>query len=81
MDSVPALELATAMLKQASQPGGLEASLKAAADVRQTADALASQNLRETGKSAEQNAERSFDRPPEQRAVPPGLGQYVDLTV
>ncbi len=81
MDSVPALELATAMLKQASQPGGLEGSLKAAADVRQTADALASQNLHETGRNAEQNAERSFDRSAEQRPAPRGLGQYVDLTV
>jgi hypothetical protein len=81
MDSVPALELATAMLKQASQPGGLEASLKAAADVRQTADTLASQNLHQTGRSAEQNAERSFGRSPEERPAPMGLGRYVDLTV
>ena len=49
MESVPALELATAMLKQASQPGGLDSSLKAAAEVRQTADLLASQSRHQTG--------------------------------
>ncbi len=81
MESVPALELATAMLRQASQPGGLDSSLKAAAEVRQTADLLASQNRHQTAGAAEQNAERSFDRPDDERSAPPGLGQFVDLTV
>jgi len=81
MESVPALELATAMLKQASQPGGFDSSLKAAAEVRQTADLLASQNRHQTGEAAEQNAGRSFDRPGDERPAPPGLGQFVDLTV
>jgi hypothetical protein len=81
MESVPALELATAMLKQASQPGGLDSSLKAAAEVRQTADLLASQSRHQIGESAGQNAERSFDRSQDERSAPPGLGQFVDLTV
>jgi len=81
MESLPALELATAMLKQASQPGGFEASLKAGAQVRQTADLLASQNLHRAGETAEPNAERSFDRSGDDRHVPLGLGNYVDLTV
>lgn len=81
MESVPALELATAMLKQASQPGGLDSSLKAATEVRHTADLLASQNRHRTGETTRQNAERSFDRPSDERSAPPGLGQFVDLTV
>ncbi len=81
MESVPALELATAMLKQASQPGGLDSSLKAATEIRQTADLLASQSRHRTGETTRQNAERSFDRPGDERPAPAGLGQFVDLTV
>jgi len=81
MESVPALELATAMLKQASQPGGLDSPLKAATEVRQTADLLTSQNRHQAGGAAEQNAGRTFDRPSDERSAPPGLGQFVDLTV
>ena len=81
MESIPALEFAAAMLKQASQPGGFEASSKAGAHVRETADHLASQNLHRTARTAEQNAERSFGGSSEDRHVPLGLGRYVDLTV
>jgi hypothetical protein len=81
MESVPALELATAMLKQASQPGGLDSSLKAATEVRHTADLLASQNRHQTGETSRQNAARSFDQSRDDRPTPPGLGQFVDLTV
>lgn len=80
MESVPALELATAMLKQASQPGGLDSSLKAATEIRQTTDLLA-QSRHRTGETMRQNAERSFDRPGDERPAPAGLGQFVDLTV
>ena len=81
MESVPALELATAMLKQASQPGGLDSSLKAATEARHTADLLASQNRHQTGETSRQNAERFFDRSSDERPAPSGLGQFVDLTV
>jgi hypothetical protein len=81
MESVPALELATAMLKQASQPGGLDSSLKAATEVRQTADQLASRSRHQTGETTRQNAEWSFDRPSDAQHAPPGLGKFVDLTV
>jgi hypothetical protein len=81
MESLPALELATAMLKQASQPGGLDSSLKAATEVRHTVDLVASQSRHQTGETTRQNAEWSFDRPSGEQHAPPGLGQFVDLTV
>jgi hypothetical protein len=81
MESVPALELATAMLKQASQPGGLDSSLKAATEVRHTADQLASRSRNQSGEATRRSAEWSFDRPSDAQHAPPGLGRFVDLTV
>ena len=77
MESVPALELATAMLKQASQPGGLDSSLKAATEVRHTADQLASRSRHQTGETTRQNTEWSFDRPSDEQNAPSGLGQLI----
>ena len=81
MESLPALELATAMLKQASQPGGLDRSSKVATEVRHTADLPASSSRHQTGVTTRQNAEWSFDRPREDQHASPGLGQFVDMTV
>ena len=81
MESVPALELATAMLKKASQSGGFDSSIKTATEARHTADLLVSRSRHQSGETRGQNAEWSFGRPSQEQHPPPSLGQFVDLTV
>ena len=81
MESVPAIELATAMLKKASQSGEFDSSIKAATEVRHTADLLVSRSRHQSGETRGKNSEWSFGRPSEGQHTPPSLGQVVDLTV